>query len=459
MNLGDFRIHELLGQGATARVYRGSPRRTIGHISQAQDYAIKVFRPGFLIPPRRRARADREVELLAALEHPNIVRYVAFSLDSDPQFYVSEYYRACALDDWRATHAPDAASIREIVLQTLRGLTYLHRRGVLHRDMKPQNVLVGDGVVRICDFGVARPACARQITESGEFLGTIRYAPPEYLFDGQYDERSDFFGLGHILHCVLHGEDLLDEAPTFASQVLAASRIEYRVPQADECGSPSEYLLCWIASKLLRSAPMERYVDPKQIESLVGFDVDDWGVVDQLIWNVDSYHTEQIDWTDPQSVLGAAEAEAWTVRRCLSELAELRVCYEDAFESYPDLAEDYGRMMADSLQFARLYSQIDWQASQTSIAEKLREWLWFEGVGLRSGALAFLWWLSRIGRGKLRLEIASLLREDDELAEDIRYAMAENGDAGSSEAYERRFAARRALSESIAGRSDGGPDA
>lgn len=207
--IGPFRILSLLGEGGMGRVYlaeQDEPHRQV---------ALKVI-AGSSASTEFQKRFQREIELLAALEHPGIARmYQAGMADTDagPVPYMAmEYVRGSDL----LTHARQKnLGIQEkvgLLIQVCRAVHYAHTRGAIHRDLKPGNILVDEhGQARILDFGVAYVAGGNdmtQMTVAGEILGTVPYMPLEQL-SGQassVDPRWDVYALGVIGYELLSGE-------------------------------------------------------------------------------------------------------------------------------------------------------------------------------------------------------------------------------------------------------------
>jgi predicted Ser/Thr protein kinase len=204
--LGEFVVERLIAQGGMGRVYLARQR------SPARAVAIKVLRPGRRSPIVLR-RFAREAELLARLQHPGIAQvFTAGSSVIDGEetpFFVMEHVtaaeplvRAC---DRRGL---DVRHRLELFLDVCQAVAHGHAAGVVHRDLKPGNILVGaDGRPKVIDFGIARieEDDAAGLTETGGFVGTRQYGSPEQCDGGSVDQRSDVYSLGVILHELLTG--------------------------------------------------------------------------------------------------------------------------------------------------------------------------------------------------------------------------------------------------------------
>ena len=215
--VGGCRIEKLIGYGGMSAVYAATqefPRRRV---------AVKIVRRERLgAGARRRLRV--EAEALARLEHPNIARVYAAGTqrlgdqrdndDNDSPFIVMELIEhAVALNRWANDHGLDALARIDLVAQIADAIEHAHRAGVIHRDIKPGNVIVGaDGTPKIIDFGIAavRNSTVTAATEGP--MGTLAYMSPEQARGGTIDTRSDVWGLGALLYDLLTGQPPFDAA-------------------------------------------------------------------------------------------------------------------------------------------------------------------------------------------------------------------------------------------------------
>jgi tetratricopeptide (TPR) repeat protein/predicted Ser/Thr protein kinase len=209
-HIGDYEILHAIGSGGMGTVYAAeqkNPRRTV---------ALKVLREGSL-SERARRRFEYEAELLGRLRHPGIAHiYEAGVADSGlgPQpFLAMELVEGRPLAQWVAETAPSTRCKLELFVELCLAVQHAHERGVIHRDLKPDNILVErDGKPKVLDFGIARAigadvGVATRLTEAGAIIGTLSYMSPERLADDPdaIDTRTDVYSLGVILHELVSG--------------------------------------------------------------------------------------------------------------------------------------------------------------------------------------------------------------------------------------------------------------
>lgn len=198
---GRYQIEQLLGEGGMARVYLGRDLRL------NRPVAIKIPHPHLMTDPDFMARFRHEAHAAAMVSHPNLVDVYDVGQDGDRHYIVMEYVAGTTLKQLINREAPFAISRAvRIAEQIARGLHAAHRAGLIHRDIKPQNIIVNDdGQVRITDFGVAKSRLSTAMTETGVTLGTVDYIAPEQAQGRAATPQSDIYALGVVLYEMLTG--------------------------------------------------------------------------------------------------------------------------------------------------------------------------------------------------------------------------------------------------------------
>ncbi len=194
------------GQGFVFKAVQKSTKRVV---------AVKVLTGGNRAGEAARRRFEREIDLAASLRHANIVTVFDSGITQDRYYYAMEYISGVPLDQYVSTHALDRRATLELFRKVCEAIDYAHRHGVIHRDLKPGNILVdADGEPHVLDFGLAKAAGANvlsdgfPVTVSNEFIGTLAYASPEQVRGdaSRIDTRSDVYALGVVLYRLFTGK-------------------------------------------------------------------------------------------------------------------------------------------------------------------------------------------------------------------------------------------------------------
>jgi eukaryotic-like serine/threonine-protein kinase len=195
VSLGKYRIVEVLGEGGMGVVYRAHDAIL------DRQVAIKVIRKGLLAEQSEDVARRFRTEAMAAgrLSHPNIVTVFDYGEDDQTAFIVMELATGDNLADClaRVGQLPFEQAVG-LTLQMLDGLHYAHERGIVHRDVKPSNMIIVDGRIKLTDFGVARILTSK-LTQAGVAIGTPSYMAPEQLRGADVDGRVDVFAAGIVL--------------------------------------------------------------------------------------------------------------------------------------------------------------------------------------------------------------------------------------------------------------------
>lgn len=200
---GRYAVKEVIGTGGMSVVYKAEDTQ------EGRLVALKVLKEEFVREPKSRRRFLNESRAIAMLSHENIVDVLDVNFEGDVQYIVMEYLEGPTLKEYMVEHgALDVYDALHIVEQILSALKHAHERGVVHRDIKPQNIILVDGneTVKVMDFGIAHVQNYSTITISDKAIGTVHYISPEQAKGRPADERSDIYSTGVILYEMLTGK-------------------------------------------------------------------------------------------------------------------------------------------------------------------------------------------------------------------------------------------------------------
>jgi Protein kinase domain/WD domain, G-beta repeat len=250
--VGPYRIVRELARGGMGAVYE------VEHEATGARYALKTLRFEALGDAQARRRFAREALALAEVHHPHVVRVHAADLEASPPYLVQALLPGGSLRDRLREGPLPAAEAAQIAIKLTGALAAVHARGVLHRDLKPDNVLLDDrGEPRLTDFGLAkRPdGESQRLTKTGALLGTPAYMAPEQGAGEPCDERTDIYGLAAMLYALLSGRPPF-EAPSLINLLDA---VLHRAPQPLPAEVPGP--LRAVVTRALAKRPDERYPD------------------------------------------------------------------------------------------------------------------------------------------------------------------------------------------------------
>ncbi len=248
-----YRLEGRIGQGGMASVYAGVDtvlRRRV---------AIKILRPQFAADEEFVKRFYTEAQHAAKLSHPNIVNIYDVGREGETYFIVMELVDGATLGEMiEDSRLPEAVAI-DFAQQICNGLGYAHRQGLLHRDVKPANILITkDDVVKLTDFGIARAVTTQTVTvtQPGLVMGSVYYISPEQAQGHELHESSDLYSLGVVLFQMLTGKlPYTGESPI----TVALKHVSNPVPPLEiEDGSISPALTA-IVRKLMQKDPSDRF--------------------------------------------------------------------------------------------------------------------------------------------------------------------------------------------------------
>ena len=200
----NYKIISLLGEGGMGDVYLAE------HVSIKRKVAIKVLKPELVKNEEIRKRFKNEASMLAHLQHPNIVGLIDYVEQEDGLFLIMEYVDGQDLDELvKAQQSPITIErAKKLMTQILEAFKYAHQNGIIHRDVKPSNVLItADDQIKVLDFGIAKLVGDTQhhLTKTGTQIGTVYYMSPEQVKGKELDQRSDIYSLGVTFYELLSG--------------------------------------------------------------------------------------------------------------------------------------------------------------------------------------------------------------------------------------------------------------
>ena len=254
---GDYEIERLLGKGSIGKVYLARHRRIGRHV------ALKIIRPEQRFDDEAdrvefRRRLQREAELCASLQHPNVVTLFEVGYEGDVvAFLATEYVEGESLQArLKKTRPLPLGEAVRIGADVLRALAYAHSKGVIHRDIKPGNIIIATtGEAKIADFGVARPVNS-SLTGTNSLLGTPNYMSPEQVKSSPIMPRADLFSAGVVLYEMLTGVK-----PFAAADIggILYNVVNVEPPPVDKLNPTIPRAVARVVTKLLMKAPQARY--------------------------------------------------------------------------------------------------------------------------------------------------------------------------------------------------------
>ncbi len=249
---GRYELIQPIGSGGMATVWRARDTRL------GRPVAVKLLRPEFAEDAEFVRRFETEARHAASLSHPNVATVHDTDVDDGRRFIVMELVDGPSVADVVAQRGPLEPIVAvEIAGAAARALAAAHRRGLIHRDVKPANLLIGrDGRTRLADFGIARALTSSRATTPGTVLGSIPYLSPEQARGEEATAAGDIFSLGVVLFEMLTGS-LPWEADTPAAMATARLHVPAPPPSETVAGLPEG--LDGIVEKALKLDPLERY--------------------------------------------------------------------------------------------------------------------------------------------------------------------------------------------------------
>jgi len=253
-----YEVIERVGAGGMAIVYKA-------HDSLLnRKVAVKVLRQQYTNDNDFIRRFRREAQAAASLSHPNIVSIYDVGQDDDVYYIVMEYIEGSTLDDKIKEKAPlQIEEAVHIASQICDALDHAHQNEIIHRDIKPHNILIGkNGRIKVTDFGIARATASTDITQTGAVMGSVHYFSPEHAKGVSQGAKSDLYSLGIVLYQMLTGKlPFIGESPIS----VALKHLQEKVEEPRKVNPLIPQSVENIILKAVRKDPEERYISAKEM--------------------------------------------------------------------------------------------------------------------------------------------------------------------------------------------------
>ncbi|SFJ43411.1 protein kinase domain-containing protein [Thermoflavimicrobium dichotomicum] len=256
---GRYQIMEKIGGGGMAKVYRG-----IDKVLE-REVAVKIMNESLGEDEEFIRRFEREGKVTSKISHPHVVQILDMGNDGDLYYIVMELIQGPTLKQYLKEHAPlSAEEAIQIITQILKGLAEVHRNGVVHRDLKPQNLMLDKHIGwKVADFGLLRLLTSgTELTRTGNTLGTVHYLAPERYRGKEVHYTADIYALGVILYEMVTGQ-----LPYNAEEYVAIifKHIEEPIPDPRKINPDIPMGICQVIQKAMAKDPAKRYQSAEEM--------------------------------------------------------------------------------------------------------------------------------------------------------------------------------------------------
>ena len=276
---GLYEVKELIGSGGMANVYKAVLLGRNGPVPAGTVVAVKVLRQEYTHDPELVRRFKNESKAISLLNHPNIVKVYDVSVNDQLQYIVMEYVDGMTLREYLNERGGKLTSRETVhfISQILKALEHAHANGVVHRDIKPQNIMLLDnGQLRMMDFGIARISRAENQLTGGKAMGSVHYISPEQAKGDETDFTSDIYSVGVMMYEMLSGH-----LPFDADDVVevAIKQISDKPQSLQELAPNVPHGLVEITERAMAKRPDNRYASAAEMLSALNAYVENPAIV------------------------------------------------------------------------------------------------------------------------------------------------------------------------------------